>query len=111
MSVDSNARSVTLWLLAAVAVSLLAWVKVGYSWSLCVIAVLPLLAPLKGLMSGRRRTYAWSTLFAVPYIAVALTELLVNPAARWVAATSLLLLFAWFCSMISFLRASRARRE
>jgi uncharacterized membrane protein len=60
---------------------------------------------------GRRYTYAWATLFAIPYLAFAVTELLANPAARWVAATTLLLVFAWFCTMILFLRASRARRE
>jgi uncharacterized membrane protein len=37
--------------------------------------------------------------------------LLVNPAARWMAATSLLLVFAWFCIMILFLRVSRGHRE
>jgi uncharacterized membrane protein len=36
---------------------------------------------------------------------------LVNPQARWVAALSLLLVFAWFCAMIFFLRASRVHRE
>jgi uncharacterized membrane protein len=70
-----------------------------------------LLAPLHGLIRGRRHTYAWATLFAVPYLAFALTELLVNPAARWVAAASLLFVFAWFCTMILFLRVSRAHRE
>jgi uncharacterized membrane protein len=45
----------------------------------------------------------------VPYLAFAITELLVNPAARWVAAISLLLVFAWFCTMILFLRASPKR--
>jgi uncharacterized membrane protein len=40
-----------------------------------------------------------------------LMELLANPAARWVAAISLLLVFGWFCTMILFLRASRAHRE
>jgi uncharacterized membrane protein len=75
-----------------------------------VLAVLPLLAPLKGLMRGNRYTYAWATLFAIPYLAFALTELLVNPQARWVAAISLLLVFAWFCTMILFLRASRGYR-
>lgn len=82
----------------------------GYPWMMCVAAALPLLAPLHGLVRGRRYTYAWATLFAVPYIVFALTELLVNPAARWVAAVSLLLVFAWFCTMILFLRASRAHR-
>jgi uncharacterized membrane protein len=104
-------RAMTVWLWLAVTLSLLSWMLVGYPWFICVLAVLPLLAPLKGLIRGSRYTYAWATLFAVPYLAFALTELLVNPQARWPAAISLLLVFAWFCSMILFLRASRAPRE
>jgi uncharacterized membrane protein len=107
----STTRSLTIWLWVAVALSLLGWMSAGYPWLICALAVLPLLAPLNGLARGRRHTYAWATLFAVPYLAFALTELLVNPAARWVAAMSLLLVFAWFCIMILFLRASRVHRE
>ncbi len=110
MSVESKARSLTIGLWVAVVASLLAWMLAGYPWMMCVAAALPLLATLHGLVRGRRYTYAWATLFAVPYIVFALTELLVNPAARWVAAVSLLLVFAWFCTMILFLRASRAHR-
>jgi uncharacterized membrane protein len=110
MSVESTARALTVWLWLAVAASLLAWTLAGYSWLLCVIAVVPLLAPLRGLLRGNRHTYAWATLFAIPYFAFAVTELLANPQARWVAAMSLLLVFAWFCTMILFLRASRVHR-
>ena len=111
MSRESTARSLAIWLWVAVALSLLAWMLVGYSWPICILAVLPLLAPLNGLLRGRRYTYAWATLFAIPYLVFALTELLVNPAARWVAASSLLLVFGWFCTMIFFLRVSRVPRE
>ncbi|HEY5263631.1 MAG TPA: DUF2069 domain-containing protein [Steroidobacteraceae bacterium] len=107
----STSRALTIWLWVAVALSLLAWMAVGYPWPICMLAVLPLLAPLNGLMRGHRHTYAWATLFAIPYLAFALTELLVNPAARWVAAMSLLLVFGWFCTMILFLRASRSHPE
>ena len=110
MSIVSTARSLTIWLWAALALSLLGWITAGYPWPICVLAVLPLLTPLHGLRRGRRHTYAWATLFAVPYLAFALTELLVNPAARWVAALSLLFVFAWFCTMILFLRVSRVHR-
>src|ERR1700733_11025469 len=105
------AASLTIWLWLALTLSLLAWILVGYPWPICVIAVLPLLAPLRGLLRGSRYTYAWATLYAIPYLAFAVTELLVNPQARWVAAMSLLLVFAWFCTMILFLRASRVHRE
>jgi uncharacterized membrane protein len=111
MSAASTLRALTIWLWTAVSLSLLAWTLVGYPWPLCAIAVLPLLAPLHGLVRGKRYTYAWTTLFAIPYLVFAVTELLVNPQARIVAAMSLLLVFAWFCTMILFLRASRAHRE
>ena len=111
MSASSISRAFTIWLWVAVSLSLLAWILAGYPLLMCLIAVLPLLAPLNGLVRGRRYTYAWATLFAIPYLAFALTELLVNPQARWVAAMTLLLVFAWFCSMILYLRASRVQRE
>jgi uncharacterized membrane protein len=101
--------AVALW--AAVAASLLGWIAAGYPWMLCVLAAVPLLAPLHGLIRGRRYTYAWATLFAVPYLMFALEELLVNPQARWAAGGSLLLVFLWFCAMVAYLRVSRARRE
>ena len=110
MSVARTARLLTIGLWMAVSSSLLAWIAVGYPWPVCVVAVLPLLAPLHGLVQGRRHTYAWATLFAIPYLTFALTELLVNPAARWVASISLLLVFSWFCTMIFFLRVSPTRR-
>jgi uncharacterized membrane protein len=111
VSVEATARSLAIWFWIAVVLSLLAWVLAGYPWPICILAALPMLAPLRGLIRGRRYTYAWAALFAIPYLAFALTELLVNPAARWVAATSLLLVFGWFCTIILFLRASRGHRE
>jgi uncharacterized membrane protein len=110
VTIERNTRRLTIGLWSAVTASLLAWIAVGYPWILCVCAVLPMLAPLRGLINGRRHTYAWATLFAVPYLVFALTELLANPAARWVAGISLLLVFAWFCTMILFLRASPTQR-
>ena len=90
-----TARSLTIWLWVAVALSLLALDAGRLSLAdLRARRRCRLLAPLNGLVRGRRHTYAWATLFAIPYLAFALTELLVNPAARWVAAMSLLLVFA-----------------
>jgi uncharacterized membrane protein len=111
MSAARTARLLTLVLWIAVVSSLLAWIPAGYPWPVCVLAALPLLAPLHGLRTGRRHTYAWATLFAIPYLTFALTELLVNPAARWVASITLLLVFGWFCTMVLFLRASPTLRE
>jgi uncharacterized membrane protein len=104
----NRTRALTIGLWVALCASLLCWIAVGYRWAFCVAAVVPLLAPLRGLILGRRHTYAWATLFAIPYLVFALTELLANPAARWVAGVSLLLVFGWFCAMVAFLRTSRA---
>lgn len=97
--------SILLWLL--VTASLLAWGTAGYSWTLCAVATLPMLAPLNGLMSGSRYTFAWASLFAIPYLAFAVTELLANAQARWVGALTLMLVFGWFCSLVAYLRISR----
>jgi uncharacterized membrane protein len=105
------ARAVTIALWIALAVSLTGWIFVGYPWLLCCLAILPLLAPVSGLLRGQRRTYAWATLFVIPYLMFALTEALVNPRARWMAALCVVLAFAWFCAMVAFLRLSRAPRE
>jgi uncharacterized membrane protein len=111
VSVLAASRQLTVGLWIALSASLLAWTAAGYSTILCIVAVIPLLAPLHGLIRGKRYTYAWATLFAIPYLMFCVTELLVNPRARWVAGASLLLVFAWFCTMIIFLRVSRAPRE
>ena len=111
MNTAVRARRWTVWLWLAIALTLVGWARAGYSWQLCLLAALPLAAPLPGLLRGRRHTYAWATLFAVPYLMFALTETLANPRARWIGGASLLLVFAWFCAMVLFLRASRARPE
>ena len=111
MSLQTRTRPLAIGLWVAVVLSLFAWMRAGYPWPICILAALPLLAPLNGLVRGRRQTYAWATLFSIAYLVFALTELLVNPAARWAASLTLLLVFGWFCAMILFLRVSRVHRE
>jgi uncharacterized membrane protein len=103
--VAASRAALALW--CALTLSLLAWIFAGYSWVLCAFAVLPLLAPLKGLVQKNRYTYAWASLFAVPYCLFAITELLVNPKARLIGALTVTLVLAWFLSLVAFLRISR----
>jgi len=96
---ESTARSLTIGLWIAVALSLLAWMTAGYPRLICVFAVLPMLAPLNGLLRGRRHTYAWATLFAIPYLVFAAT---------WVAASLIPtfrtgLLFSWSADLIAII--------
>lgn len=101
----AHALSIALWF--CLCMSLLAWVLAGYPWMLCILATFPLLTPLPGLVRGKRFTFAWASLFTVPYVAFAVTELLVNANARVVASATMLLVFGWFCSLVLYLRLSR----
>ncbi|MGE0031869.1 MAG: DUF2069 domain-containing protein [Steroidobacteraceae bacterium] len=68
------------------------------------LALLPLLAPLPGMARGARRTLRWAPLALAPALALALTEILVNPAARTRASVSLALILAAFAAVIAALR-------
>lgn len=59
-------------LLALIALALaweiwLAPLRPGGSWLM--LKALPLLAPLRGVLSGRRRTYQWSSMLILAYLA------------------------------------------
>lgn len=106
-------RSVVVLLLAALALSVLAWqfarLRAGSLWPLLLIA--PLLAPLRGLLRERRYTYAWSTLLAIGYIVIGLTEVLADPGARLFPALVLFLSCALFIALVAFLRLTRPERR
>jgi uncharacterized membrane protein len=72
------------------------------------LALLPLLAPLPGMARGTRRTLRWAPLVLALPLALALTEILVNPAARARAAVSLALLLVAFAAIIATLRRTAA---
>jgi uncharacterized membrane protein len=69
--------------------------------------LLPVAAPLPGLLRGSRRTYAWATLCVAPYLVYGVTELVANPAVRVAAAAILFASLAWFVALITYLRVSR----
>lgn len=64
----------------------------------------PLLIAAPGLIADRRRTYAWLSLAVVPYLALALMEVIANPPLRPWAFTALLTTFALFVVLIARLR-------
>lgn len=84
----------------------LAPMQPGGSW--LVLKCLPLLAPLFGILNGRRYTYRWSSMLILAY----LTEGVVRAASssgteRWLAGTEVALSLAFFCSVIAFVRQPR----
>jgi uncharacterized membrane protein len=74
-------------------------------WTL--VLLLPLAAPLPGLIRGERRTYAWATLCVAPYFIYGVTEVIANPAVRGAAGAILFASLAWFVALVGYLRLSR----
>jgi uncharacterized membrane protein len=79
--------------LARTLLALLATAPLGYGWL--------------RLRRGERRVYAWMTLVAVPYMALAMTEAVANPAARAWAGGCLFASLALFIVLIACLRTTR----
>jgi len=68
----------------------------------------PLLAPLPGLLKGKRYTHSWATLCVLPYFVVGVTEAVANMASRRWSLALLGAALLWFFAMISYLRASKS---
>ena len=102
-------RRSILILMAAIASLLIAW-----QWrasrleaAFLIVSLAPLIAPLPGLIRGRRFTYAWCSLLTIPYMALGVTEIIADPAQRWAPAMLLLLAFAWLIALVAYLRVTR----
>ncbi|HET7203162.1 MAG TPA: DUF2069 domain-containing protein [Steroidobacteraceae bacterium] len=67
----------------------------------------PLALPVPGLLRRDRRAYAWASLCLTPHFVYGLTELVANPALRWVAATMLVLSLAVMVALVAYLRLTR----
>lgn len=74
---------------------------------LAVVLALPLLAPLRGLWQGNRRTFAWTTLCVILYFVIGLTEAIAQPNNRIWSAPCVLLALALFVVLIAYLRVTR----
>ena len=74
-------------------------------WTIALL--LPVAAPVPGIVRGIRRTYAWATLCVAPYLVYGITEVIANPAVRGAAAAILFASLAWFVALVWYLRASR----
>ena len=81
--------------------------KPGGSW--LVLKALPLLAPLFGVLRGRRYTFQWSTLLIWAYAAEGATRMYTDTglAAR-LAFVELALSLAYFGAAVAYLKTTRA---
>lgn len=84
----------------------LAPLRPGGSW--LVLKVLPLLAPLMGLLRGRRYTFQWSSLLVWAYAMEGAVRAMSDPgpSAR-LALLEIALCAAFFAAAVAYLRATR----
>lgn len=82
-------------------------VKPGGSW--LVLKALPLMAPLFGVLRGRRYTFKWSTLLIWAYAAEGATRMYTDTglAAR-LALLELALSLCYFAAAVAYLKTTRA---
>jgi len=96
---------------AALAICVAAAALRSYPWpanlAWTIALLIPVAAPLRGLVRGTRRTYAWATLCVAPYFIYGITEAVANPAVRGTAGVILFASLAWFVALVSYLRMSR----
>ena len=84
----------------------LAPVKPGGSW--LVLKALPLLAPLFGVLGGRRYTFQWSTLLIWAYAAEGAVRSMTDAgASAQLALVELTLALAFFAAAVTYLRSTR----
>ena len=85
----------------------LAPVKPGGSW--LALKALPLLAPLFGVLRGRRYTFQWSTLLIWAYAAEGAARLYTDMGlSAGLAALELALALAYFFAAVRYLKTTRA---
>jgi uncharacterized membrane protein len=106
------ARLASVALLTALIVLALAWelllapLRPGGSW--LVLKVLPLLAPLFGVLHGKRYTYQWSTLLIWLYVAEGATRAMSDSGlSASLAMAELVLALAYFASAVAYVRSTR----
>lgn len=85
---------------------ILAPLRPGGSW--LVLKVVPLLAPLMGLLRGRRYTFQWSSLLVWAYMIEGLVRAVSDPGpSASLAMIEIALAAVFFATAILFLRATR----
>lgn len=79
------------------------------SWILAAVASLPLLLPLRGLLSGSLRSMTWAGYLVMLYLAIGVMETWANPPQRVPASLQVLLVAVFVGSVLVFSRAGQRR--
>ena len=84
----------------------LAPIRPGGSWLL--LKCVPLLAPLFGVLHGRRYTYQWASMLILLYFMEGLVRVSTEAGvSQWLAASELILALVFFCAAIGYIRLVR----
>lgn len=101
-----------LWSLSALLLMGLAWeiwlapLRSGGSW--WALKVLPLCAPISGMLKARVYTFQYTSMLVLPYFAEAVMRLFdANVVSRWCAAMSLLASVSLFVACLAYVRGIR----
>jgi len=100
----ARGAAIASWLALAGSVALWPASGSGIGIVTTLLAGLPLLLPLPGLLRGARRTLRAAPMALAPALTLAITEFLVNPPARPFAGATLVLVFASFAAILAALR-------
>ena len=95
----------------------LALLVIWYGWAapspqfpvslVLLILVLPLFAPLRGLLHGRRYTIAWSCFLAVCYFTHGVVEAYSSPVTRHLGLLEVTLTSLWFLAALTYIRLGK----
>jgi len=104
----SRTRRIALiaWVLLAASVAGWPLAGAGISRVAAAVAFVPLLLPLPGITRSSLRALRAAPMALAPALALAITEILVNAAARPIAGTTLMLACAAFAAVVAAIRAA-----
>jgi len=113
MNSPTTVRRLALACYLSLGALLLAWLtwlspppRVLISLSLLVL-LLPWTLPLRGLLHGRRYTYAWTTLLILLYFAHGVAGMVGDGIQRWLGGAEVALSLAYFALAIRYVRLTR----
>lgn len=77
------------------------------SWILALAATVPLLLPLKGVLSGSLRSMTWAGYLVMLYLVIGVMEAWANPPQRIPALAQVLLVVTFVAGVLAFSRPAR----
>lgn len=76
-----------------------------------IVLLIPLLFPLRGMLHGRRYTYAWSSMLSLLYFILGVADAYSDPVDRVYGLLMMALGIGWFGGAILYVRLGRSRQE